>query len=82
MNPYQSPREFDIPRSKDKPAAWHPFTWAVVGFAAGTLLAAPFILCPDLRGQLQGGAVFGGPIGALFGWAHGRERQRKNEQNS
>jgi hypothetical protein len=52
-------------------------TWAVVGLAGGTLLAAPFVLAPDLRGQIEGGIWFGGPLGAFAGLAHGVARRRQ-----
>jgi len=73
-NPYQSPRSPG--RAKPKPGSWHPLTWAVVGFAGGTLLMAPFVMSFDLPTKIQGGMIFGGIFGALWGLAHGMERRR------
>jgi hypothetical protein len=66
-----------LPRTPVKPGPWHPLTWAVVGFAGGTLLAAPLVLSLDTRDQIAGGMMCGGPIGALIGLAHGVERRRR-----
>jgi len=74
-NPYQSPEAIDPPPSV-KPSLWHPATWAIIGFAGGTLLAAPFIAAADLPDQIQGAMMFGGPFGALAGLGHGLERRR------
>lgn len=83
-NPYAPPKEAGSP-PRAQPAAnhssWHPFSWAVIGFAGGALLAAPFILSLDATECLRGGAMFGGPVGALWGLAHGVER-RRNERRS
>ena len=75
-NPYRSPEADGSPRPPGKPSPWHPVTWAIVGFAGGTLLAAPFIAATDLPDQIQGGMMFGGPWGALAGLGHGVERRR------
>jgi hypothetical protein len=68
-NPYQSPRSPG--RAEPKPGAWHPLTWAVVGFAGGVVAAGPFVvmdLSPDLL-------IFGGIIGAILGLAYGIKRR-------
>lgn len=83
-NPYDLPKQADAsPKEKRAPEhpTWHPLSWAVIGFAGGTLLVAPFILCLDSVEQLRGGAMFGGPLGAFLGLAHGVER-RRNERRS
>jgi hypothetical protein len=76
-NPYRSPDELSSPPTVEgKSTTWHPLSWAVVGFAGGALLTAPFILCCDPTEALRGGAMFGGTLGALFGLGHGVERRR------
>jgi hypothetical protein len=73
-NPYQSPRSSD--RAEPKPGTWHPLTWALIGFAGGTGLTAPFVLSLDMPTKIQGGMLFGGIIGATLGLAHGISRRR------
>jgi hypothetical protein len=76
--PKQSPEMPEPIRSTSQPGFVDPLAWAVIGFAIGTLAAAPFILSYDLRDKLQGGAVFGGSLGTLIGLAHGVKRGRKS----
>lgn len=83
-SPYHPPKQADAsPKKKRAPAysTWHPLNWAVIGFAGGTLLVAPFILSLDSVEQLRGGAMFGGPLGAFCGLAHGAERRRNERRN-
>lgn len=61
-----------------KPARWHPFTWAVIGLAVGTLIVAPLILSRDPQDRLRGGTLFGGVPGAVLGLAYGIGRSHKS----
>ena len=79
-NPYKSPREAGAPPPERVLKTWHPLTWAVVGFAGGTLILTPLVLSIEFRDRLQGGMLMGGPIGALVGLAHGLERRRKEKE--
>lgn len=54
---------------------WHPVTWAIIGLALGTLIAAPLVLSSKPRTQFRGGAIFGGIPGALIGLAYGAKRR-------
>src|SRR5664279_1319817 len=78
--PKESPKKPDQNRFTSQPSYWDPLAWAVIGFAIGTLAAAPFILSRDLRSKLQGGAVYGGSLGTLIGLVHGAKRRRKSRQ--
>jgi hypothetical protein len=79
--PKESPDRRKPHRFASQPSYVDPVAWAAIGFAIGTLAAAPFILSPDLRDKLQGGAIFGGSLGTLIGWAYGMKRLRKSRQN-
>jgi len=76
-NPYQAPSSSSASAARAKSASWEPLIWAIIGFGIGTLAVAPFILSNDMRVQIQGGAIYGGPLGALFGLAHGIHRRRQ-----
>ena len=76
-NPYQAPSSFHTSAARAKSTRWEPLIWAILGFAIGTLAVAPFILSNDLQAKLQGGAIYGGPFGALAGLAHGLLRRRR-----
>jgi len=78
-NPYKSP-QFLGP-AEPKPATWHPLTWAVVGFAGGTGLIAPFVLSLNMPTRIQGGMIYGGIIGAILGLAYGISRRRRAAQS-
>jgi hypothetical protein len=76
-NPYQAPISSDTSAARSKSTSWAPLGWAILGFAIGTLVVARLILSNDLQVRLQGGAIYGGPVGALFGLAHGVHRRRQ-----
>ena len=83
-NPNDPPNQATPPpetKQAAKCSTWHPLSWAMIGFAGGTLLVAPLILSLDATECLRGGAMFGGPLGAFCGLAHGVER-RRNERRS
>ena len=73
--PKESPEIRKPNRFASQPSYVDPVAWAVIGFAIGTLAAAPFILSHDLRDKLQGGAIFGGSLGTLIGLVHGFKRR-------
>jgi hypothetical protein len=75
-NPYKSPASVGERLAEPKPGTWHSLTWAVVGFAGGTVLTAPFILSVDMPTKMQGGMLYGGIIGAMLGLAYGINRRR------
>jgi hypothetical protein len=75
-NPYQAPHAPDETPASTNAALGQMAAWAVIGFVIGTLAVAPFILSFALRDKLLGGAVFGGPLGALAGFVHGRRQRR------
>jgi hypothetical protein len=53
---------------------WHRFLWTLIGFAAGTGLAAPLILSIEPRDRVIGGMFYGGiPLGVV-GLLYGRRR--------
>ncbi|HUY32032.1 MAG TPA: hypothetical protein VMV69_04565 [Pirellulales bacterium] len=74
-NPYESPQFPGTPLTEPKPGTWHPFTWSVIGFAGGVVVAAPFILSVDMPTKIQGGMMYGGIIGAICGLAYGIQRR-------
>ena len=53
---------------------WSGFLWAVVGFGAGTGMAAPLILAIEPRDRVIGGMIYGGVPLALIGLAYGLRR--------
>ena len=75
-NPFQAPRSADETPVSTNAAFGQTAAWAVIGFVIGTLAVAPFILSFALRDKLLGGAVFGGSLGALAGFLHGRRQRR------
>lgn len=56
---------------------WSAFMWAVIGFAAGTLVIAPLVLSTDPRQQISVGMVVGGLPAGLCGLLYGRRRVRQ-----
>ncbi|MEX0714563.1 MAG: hypothetical protein WD278_19660 [Pirellulales bacterium] len=80
-NPYKAPPTNGRPPAKTGRSPWQPLTWAIVGFAGGTIAAPPFMLSVELPDRIKGGMLFGGPFGAVAGLAHGLERRRKARQN-
>jgi multisubunit Na+/H+ antiporter MnhB subunit len=66
----------------DKSPSWHPVTWAIIGFALGLALTAPFVFSRDPRVRFQGGAIFGGIPGAFAGLAFGVKRRRRTRGGS
>ena len=75
-NPYQAPYAPDETPVSTNAALGPMAAWAVIGFVIGTLAVAPFILSFALRDKLLGGAMFGGPPGALVGFVYGRRQRR------
>ena len=75
-NPYQSPAETPQGNAKPRIAGWHPLTFAFIGFAAGTAVAAPLVLSASRLDRLIVGAVLGGTSGAIIGLVYGLERRR------
>ena len=63
-------------RKRQLDRAWSMFFWGVVGFAAGTLLAAPLILSRDFRTRVVGGMMFGGIPFTCIGAAYGARRNQ------
>jgi hypothetical protein len=81
-NPYKSPREFKTPNRAPKDERWHPFTWGVIGFAVGTLLASLFVESPNRIDRAIGGAIVGGlPTGLYFFMSVVEKRRRENESS-
>jgi hypothetical protein len=75
-NPYQPPTSIGTRPAEPKPGTWHPLTWALIGFAGGTGLMAPFILSLDVPTKIQGGMLYGGILGAICGLAYGIKQRR------
>jgi len=75
-NPYQSPRAVsELPqRPLRRRRAWHPITWGIIGFVAGTVVAVPLILSTERHVVMSGGMLFGGIPGALLGIGFGISR--------
>ena len=89
VNPYKSPVDSPKGDSEPHPVGWHPLTFAILGFAIGTVVASPFVLSLDPLRRLIGGALYGGILGAIVGLVHGLERRRmarrdlhEDDQNS
>ena len=76
-NPYKAPAEFMAPNPARKDERWHPFTWGVVGFALGTLVASSLVLSVDRIDRIIGGAVFGGIPTGVFVFLHAADKLRK-----
>jgi hypothetical protein len=76
-NPYHSPTESSQFEPQTPDAGLQPFTCAVIGFAAGTLLVAPFVLSADQTVCLRGGAIFGGLPSAIVAFALAVRRRRR-----
>ncbi|MEX0712326.1 MAG: hypothetical protein WD278_08245 [Pirellulales bacterium] len=81
-NPFRAPQTEGRPPVKTGRPPWHPLTWAIVGFAGGTIAAAPFILSIEPQDRIKGGMIFGGPLGAVAGLGHALARRRKARQAS
>ena len=84
-NPYRSPRAVSELRQRPprRRRAWHPITWGIVGFVAGTVVAVPLILSTERHVVMSGGMLFGGIPGALLGIGFGipqTNRERRDEQ--
>ena len=78
-NPYKAPAEQGTKPLAQKDERWSPFTWGVVGFALGTLVASPLVLSVHRIDRAIGGAIFGGiPTGLCFflGVADKRRKER------
>jgi hypothetical protein len=75
-NPYKSPVSVGKPPAEPMSGTFHPLTWALIGFAGGTGLTAPFILSIDLPTRIVGGMLHGGIIGAICGLRHGIRRRK------
>jgi hypothetical protein len=77
-NPYQAPHAPDETPVSTNAALGPMAAWAIIGFVIGTLAVAPFILSFALRDKLLGGAVFGGPPGAILGLLRAIRRRRSS----
>ena len=75
-NPYQSPQSPGKKLAEAKPTTWHPLTWTIIGFCGGTSLVAPFVLSLNMPTRIQGGMIYGGITGAIWGLAYGISRRR------
>jgi hypothetical protein len=76
QNPYKAPCESRREPSTSSQSAWTGFTWAVIGFAIGTILLSPLVLSSDPSVKVQGGMFLGGPLGALLGYLYGRKKSQ------
>lgn len=70
----QQPELGPLKPPEPKPGTWHPITWAVIGFALGTVIGANLVLSRDPRECFRGGAIVGGIPGAYMGWAFGAKQ--------
>ena len=71
----------DLERSKvtDRwQIVWSGFSWAMIGFGIGAILAVPFIIifAIDGRDVMVGGMASGGILGAFLGCRYGVRRAR------
>jgi hypothetical protein len=81
-NPKESANKPDQNQSVLKSSYRDPLSWAIIGFAIGTIATARFVLSLDVRSKLLGGALFGGSLGALIGLLYGLDRRRKSQRHS
>lgn len=76
-NPYQAPLNQPESPSPELVKEVSPtVAYSIIGAMLGTAFIIPLVLTSDPVGKLEGGLLYGAPIGGLIGYLLGRRKQR------